>query len=66
MDQRLKENVDLLNLFLNPMNLEIKWNFSTHIEGGILDLVIDNVHSEKSVYWQPTPFSDHFVLYYNL
>ena len=66
MDQRLKENVDLLNLFINPMNFEIKCNFSTHIEGGILDLVIDNVHSEKSVYWQPTPFSDHFVLYYNL
>ena len=66
LDQRLEDNVNLLNLFINCMNFENKSKFSTHIDGGILDLILDNGCSENNVQWQPTPFSDHFILYYSL
>ena len=66
LDQRLEDNVNLLNLFINCMNFENKSKFSTHIDGGILDLILDNECSENNVQWQPTPFSDHFILYYSL
>ena len=66
-DLRLLENNDFVHLFFNDLDLSQRTNFSTHIEGGILDLVIDSkLNNENIVQWQPTPFSDHFVLYYAL
>ena len=67
MDQRLEENVEMLNLFVNQrIGFHNKVNFSTHVQGGILDLFLDSHITQSSVPWQPTPFSDHFNLYYNL
>ena len=67
LDQRLQENIDTINLFSNNFNLsQRKTNFSTHNEGGILDLVFDNNSTTNTVQWQPTPFSDHFILYFTL
>ena len=37
------------------------YDFSTHVDGGILDLVLDSTKSD-AVEWTPSPFSDHFIL----
>ena len=67
MDQRLDENVEMLNLLVNQrIGFHNKVNFSTHVQGGILDLFLDSHITQNSVPWQPTPFTDHFNLYYNL
>ena len=67
LDQRLKENADTMNLFARNISFSQKsTNFSTHNERGILDLVFDSCNLHNVVQWQPTPFSDHFVLYFKL
>ena len=63
-DQRLQENVDFVNLFFRDYNLVQNTQYSTHNDGGILDLIFDV--KSNTVVWQPTPFSDHFILYYQL
>ena len=66
LDQRLRENSDIIEMFASTTLLhQRRSNFSTHIEGGILDLVFDNSNT-NDVQWQPTPFSDHFILYFPL
>ena len=66
MDQRLEENVELLNLLVNQrFCFQNKVDFTTHIGDGILDLILDDHTTQSSVPWQPTPFSDHFNLYYS-
>ena len=42
-------------IFSHPLN------FTTHIVGGVLDLVLDNWQSDI-VQWIPSLCSDHFVL----
>ena len=63
-DQRLQENVDFVNLFFRDYSLVQNTQYSTHNDGGILDLIFDI--NSNTVEWQPTPFSDHFILYYQL
>ena len=46
-------------------NLNQRSNYSTHIQGGILDLVFDSKRS-SNVEWMFSPFSDHFVLIIDL
>ena len=66
LDQRLQENSDIIEMFASTVRLhQRRSNFSTHREGGILDLVFDNSNI-NDIQWQPTPFSDHFILYFPL
>ena len=61
MDQMLPENVGILLL----PQFNQRCDYSTHIHGGILDLVFDNKKSEP-VEWMPSPYSDHFVILVDL
>jgi len=61
MDQMLSENVEKLQPLLTRFNLHQRSEYSTHIHGGILDLVLDDKESE-SIEWMPSPYSDHFVI----
>ena len=61
LDQMLDENVRKTNPLLQRFNFHQRSQYSTHIEGGILDLVFDT-NMTDSVYWIPSPYSDHFTL----
>ena len=60
-DQFLQENVDAYHQLCQRYGFIQRCAYSTHIQGGILDLVFDNKKSD-SVEWMPSPFSDHFVI----
>ena len=61
LDQMLDENVETLEALITRFNFHQRSHYSTHILGGILDLVLDDGKSE-SVEWMPSPYSDHFVI----
>ena len=54
-DQMLPEHVAKVNPLIQNFNLSQCSQYSTHIHGGILDLVFD----------APSPFSDYFVLFFS-
>ena len=62
LDQMLGENVEIFNPLIRQFKLHQRSQYSTHIHGGILDLVFDNGNCCESVSWIPSPYSDHFVL----
>ena len=66
LDLRLQTNKDIIDLFSQQIHMQQKVTYSTHIHGGILDLVFDCNDSKGEADWMPTPFSDHFVIYYNI
>ena len=61
LDQMLPENEEKVNPIITELNFHQRSHYSTHILGGILDLVFDN-DKTQSVEWMPSPYSDHFVL----
>ena len=61
LDMMLDENIHKTNPLLQRFNLHQRSQYSTHIQGGILDLVFDTNISD-SVSWIPSPYSDHFSL----
>ena len=65
LDQMLPENVTKLLPFFEYFNLHQCVNFSTHIYGGILDLVCDNTNPQ-SISWIPSAYSDHFVIFFQI
>ena len=65
LDQMLSENIEKINPLFAHFNLHQRSQYSTHIHGGILDLVFDNKSSEL-VHWIPSPYSDHFVLIFQI
>ena len=62
-DQMLPEHVAKVNPLIQNFNLSQCSQCSTHIHGGILDLVFDTSNS-NAVSFLPSPFSDHFVLFF--
>ena len=60
-DQMLQENVNAYQQLCDRYNFTQRSRYSTHIQGGILDLVFDQKKTE-TVQWMPSPYSDHFVL----
>ena len=64
-DLMLPEHVTTLIPFSSHFNLYQRSNYSTHIKGGILDLVFDDKR-DSDVQWMFSPFSDHFVLLIDL
>ena len=65
-DLRLENNELALTNHLYHLNMVQKVSYTTHIEGGILDLIIDACGSTGTTNWMPTQVSDHFIIYYNL
>ena len=61
----LPGHVESLFPFSTHFNLFQRSNYSTHIKGGILDLVFDDKR-DNDVQWMFSPFSDHFVLLIDL
>ena len=59
LDQMLTENVTKLYPLIERFYLYQRSRYSTHIHGGILDLVCNSTNS-NSVSWVPSPYSDHF------
>ena len=57
-------NIDVLNEVLPPTTFHQRSQYSTHLHGGILDLVFDDNKSDP-VEWIPSPYSDHFILIFN-
>ena len=66
LDLRLQDNNDLIDYYYNKLDMVQKVEYTTHIHGGILDLVFDINGSTGSTDWMPTPFSNHFVIYYDV
>ena len=60
-DQMLPANEETFVPLIEEFNLKQRSHYSTHIHGGILDLVFDD-HNSEPVSWIPSPYSDHFVL----
>ena len=61
LDQLSALNRDIFRTFCDEFNLYQRSNYTTHVQGGILDLVFDS-HNDEEVSWIPSPFSDHFVM----
>ena len=64
-DQMLPQHVSTFAPFSSHFNLHQRSNYSTHIKGGILDLVFDD-KVDTDVEWMFTPYSDHFILLIDL
>ena len=64
-DQMLDQHVASFTPFSSNFNFHQRSKFSTHIKGGILDLVYDNKKA-TDVDWMFSPFSDHFILLIDL
>ena len=62
-DLMSKSNANMINSFAMDLGLEQKVTYSTHIGGGILDLVMDS-GSSGAADWMPSPYSDHFIIFY--
>ena len=65
LDQMLPEHVAKVNPLIQNFNLSQHSQYSTHIHGGILDLVFDTSNS-NAVSFLLSPFSDHFVLFFQI
>lgn len=66
LDQNLPENINLFSSFKQEFSMHQKTTFTTHNDGGILDLIFDTNLNVNEVHWLPTPFSDHFILFYTI
>ena len=60
-DQMLQENVNAYRPFCEQHSFTQRTQYSTHVQGGILDLVFDNKGTDPTE-WLPSPYSDHFVI----
>ena len=61
-DQLLVENLAAFEPIISRFHFQQQSRYSIHINGGILDLVLDDEKTD-SVNWMPSPYSDHFVIY---
>ena len=63
LDQRDESNIVLFSELRRDFSLSQRSNSTTHVNGGILDLVFDN-QSTSEVSFIPTIFSDHYVRFF--
>ena len=61
LDQMLQENVNKMHPLTQRFQLHQHSQYSTHVRGGILDLVF-NSRKLENLLWIPSPHSDHFTL----
>ena len=65
LDQMLPEHVAKVNPLIQSFNLSQCSQYLTHIHGGILEFVIDTSNC-NAVSFLPSPFSDHFLLFFQI
>ena len=65
LDQMLPEHVAKVDPLIQNFNLSQRSQYLTHTHGGILDLVFDTSNS-NIVSSLLSPYSDHFVLFYQI
>ena len=65
LNQMLPEHVAKVDPLIQTFNLSQRSQYSTHIHGGILDLVFDASNS-NTVSSLPSAYSDHFVLFFQI
>ena len=65
LDQMIQDNVDAFHQLCECFKFVQRVKYSTHIHGGILDLVFDQEGTE-AVQWMPTAYSDHFTIIIDL
>ena len=65
LDQVLLEHVAKVNPLIQNFNLSQSSQYSTRVHGRILDLVFDTSNS-NAVSFLLSPFSDHFVLFFQI
>ena len=63
--QMLPENIAKVDSLIQNFNLSPCSQYSTHIHAGLLDLVFDLSNSD-AVSSLPSPYSDHFVLIFQI
>jgi hypothetical protein len=67
LNQLLQENVIAFLRLPQEFNLHQRVTYSTHIHGGILNLVFDQERTDTvQTLWMPTPYSDHFFIIIDL
>jgi hypothetical protein len=66
LDQRDINLVRLFDSVINRFSLTQRSKFTTHSQGGILDLVFDNKKGADDAKILPFPFSDHFIIIFDL
>ena len=59
-----KISKDIIDLYAQKIDIQQKVTVSTHIHGGILDLVFDFKDSNGKAYWKSTPFLIFYHLQY--
>ena len=65
-DQRSDHNANQFLAMKQEFTMHQKSNFATHEDGGILDLFFYTNLNLNDVQWLPTPFSDHFMLFFTI
>ena len=65
LDQMLSKHVARVNPLVQNFKLSQHSQYSTHIHGGILDLVFDTSNS-NAVSILSSPFSDHCFLFFQI
>ena len=63
-DFNMPDNLDVLDEVLPSTTFHQRSQYSTHIHGGILDIVFDDEKPDP-VEWVPSPYSDHFVIIFD-
>lgn len=59
-------NNSYYNQLSNEFGFHMKSDFSTHIHSGALDIILDTNLEINKLEWLPTPFSDHFYIFYGI
>ena len=65
-DQRDVNNVRLFDNMINEFSFIQRSQYTTHSQGGILDLLFDSKNDAAEAKTLPVPYSDHFMLLFNL
>ena len=66
LDQKSPEHSDCFASLCERFGFIQRSIWSTHIYGGLLDLIFDNDQSKAPAQWIPSPYSDHFVLFIDI
>ena len=65
-DQRDVNNVRLFDNLINEFSFIQRSQYTTHSQGGILDLLFDTKNDAAEAKTLPVPYSDHVALLFNL
>ena len=66
-NQNHTQNINLMQSVLTQFSFRLKVTFPTHINGSILDLIMDSdLENDTQADYLPSPYSDHYLLFYEI